>query len=84
MGKPAAAACAIATATVYVGNLSDRMSALEHTRCPACHAVLVTRQNYRVLDVRLVGGRCPDCRTAVAGLWPRRHAPRPRRPAADP
>ena len=54
---------------VYVGNLSDRTSALEQTRCPACHAGLVTRQNYRVLDVRLVDGRCPGCRTAVAGLW---------------
>jgi hypothetical protein len=31
--------------------------------------VLVTRQNYHVLDVRLVDGRCPGCGTAVPGLW---------------
>ena len=54
---------------VYVGNLGDRAPALEQTRCPACHAVLVTRQDYRALDVRLVDGRCPACDTAVAGLW---------------
>jgi len=54
---------------VYVGNLSG--SAFEHTRCPACHAVLVTRQNYQVLDARLVDGHCPDCGAAVGGLWAR-------------
>lgn len=59
---------------VYVGNVSDRVSALEHTRCPACQAVVVTRRSYRALDVRLVDGHCPDCGAAVAGLWAR---PRP-------
>ena len=54
---------------VYVGNVGDHPHALQHTRCPACHALLVTRRNYRVLEVRLVGGRCPDCGTAVGGLW---------------
>jgi pyruvate formate lyase activating enzyme len=54
---------------VYVGNIGPHLHALQHTRCPACHAVLVRRQNYRVLDVRLAGGTCPDCGTAVAGVW---------------
>lgn len=54
---------------VYVGNVSGSVAALQHTRCPACHAVLVARESYRTLDVRLVAGRCPDCATAIAGLW---------------
>lgn len=59
---------------VYVGNVGDRIAALQHTRCPACHAVLVTRQGYRTLDVRLVDGACPDCGTTVGGLWTARRA----------
>ncbi len=54
---------------VYVGNVSDRVASLEHTRCAACHAVVVRRQGYRALEVRLVDGGCPECGTAVAGLW---------------
>jgi pyruvate formate lyase activating enzyme len=56
---------------VYVGNLTHAAPAFEQTRCPACHAVVITRQNYRVLDTRLVDGRCPDCGSAVGGLWAR-------------
>jgi hypothetical protein len=54
---------------VYVGNVGDRFAALQHTRCAACHAVLITRQGYRALDVRLVDGSCSDCGTTVGGLW---------------
>jgi pyruvate formate lyase activating enzyme len=53
---------------VYAGNLPGA-SPLEHTRCPACHAVVIARRGYQVLDCRLVDGRCPDCGAAVAGLW---------------
>jgi pyruvate formate lyase activating enzyme len=55
---------------VYVGNVGGRATALEHTRCPGCHAVVVTRHGYRALEVRLVSGRCPDCGTAIGGVWP--------------
>jgi pyruvate formate lyase activating enzyme len=54
---------------VYVGNLGDSMPALSHTRCPGCHRIVVSRHDYRTLGVDLVDGRCPDCGTAVAGLW---------------
>jgi pyruvate formate lyase activating enzyme len=60
---------------VYVGNVGDRLAALQHTRCPACHALLVTRQGYRVLDVQLVNGSCGDCGIAVGGLWAAGQAP---------
>ena len=54
---------------VYVGNLGQAISALQHTRCPACQAVLVTRQSYEALDVRVRDDRCPDCGAAIAGIW---------------
>jgi pyruvate formate lyase activating enzyme len=54
---------------VYVGNVNDRLSAFQHTRCPQCHAVLVTRHNYQTLQVRLEGDRCPDCGRRVPGVW---------------
>ncbi len=54
---------------VYVGNVTGRTAAFEHTRCPACHAVVVTREAYRALDVRLVDGHCPDCGAVIPGVW---------------
>ena len=59
---------------VYVGNVGDRFAALQHTRCPACQALLVTRQDYRALEVRLVDGTCPECGTPVGGVWTARRA----------
>jgi pyruvate formate lyase activating enzyme len=54
---------------VYVGNVGRAVSALQHTHCPACQAVLVTRQNYAALDVRVRDGRCPDCGANIGGIW---------------
>jgi pyruvate formate lyase activating enzyme len=54
---------------VYVGNLADRVRELSHTRCPRCRRVVVERHDYRTRSVSLVGGRCPDCATAVPGVW---------------
>jgi pyruvate formate lyase activating enzyme len=54
---------------VYVGNVSDRLSMFQHTRCPECHAVLVARHNYRTVQMRLEGDRCPDCGRRVPGIW---------------
>lgn len=58
---------------VYVGNVAAA-SALAHTRCPTCHAVTVRRCDYRTTSKRLDEGRCPECRTPLAGLWDARHA----------
>lgn len=54
---------------VYVGNVADRVTELSHTRCPSCGRVGVERHDYRTRAVWLVGGRCPDCATAVPGVW---------------
>ncbi|GAB4572747.1 MAG: AmmeMemoRadiSam system radical SAM enzyme [Anaerolineae bacterium] len=55
---------------VYAGNLPGAAAEWEHTRCPGCGAVLIQRYGFHVLANRLgPEGRCPDCGTAVAGLW---------------
>lgn len=53
---------------VYVGNVSSTFGELEHTRCPACQAVVVERRNYATRANRLDGGRC-TCGATLAGLW---------------
>ncbi len=56
---------------VYAGNLPGRVGDLENTRCPSCHALIIERRGYRVLQYRLEDdGSCPECRTAIAGFWP--------------
>jgi pyruvate formate lyase activating enzyme len=53
---------------VYAGNLWGDEG--EHTRCPACRAVVIRRHGFRVLANRLAaGGRCPDCSQALEGVW---------------
>ena len=59
---------------VYAGNLPGRVDRLESTWCPGCGALLVERSGYRVDQVRLREGRCPDCRRTIPGVW---GAPRP-------
>jgi len=55
---------------VYAGNLPGAVRSWENTYCPGCRALLVERLGYRVLRNRLeAGGRCPECRQAVAGVW---------------
>jgi pyruvate formate lyase activating enzyme len=55
---------------VYVGNAAGAAAAaLNHTRCPECHAVLVERADYRTVKCHLAGAACPDCRTSIPGLW---------------
>jgi pyruvate formate lyase activating enzyme len=53
---------------VYVGNVPG-FSELSHTRCPGCHAIVVRRENYTCLELRLVEGRCPECQYTLPGLW---------------
>jgi pyruvate formate lyase activating enzyme len=52
---------------VYVGNIPGEER--ESTACPGCGEVVVRRVGFAVLANRLEGGRCPRCRTAVAGVW---------------
>ena len=55
---------------VYAGNLPGRTGELENTYCPACHALLVERVGFQVLDYRLTAtGSCPGCGAAIPGRW---------------
>ena len=56
---------------VYCGNRPGRVGDLEDTHCHGCAATLVRRRGYLVLEDRLTptGGDCPDCGTAVPGIW---------------
>ena len=52
---------------VYVGNMADREG--EHTWCPGCKIRLIERRGYHVIHNRIKDGCCPDCSTAIHGLW---------------
>jgi pyruvate formate lyase activating enzyme len=54
---------------VYVSNMADRLRELSHTRCPACHEVVIRRFNYATEEVRLREGACPACSSPIPGLW---------------
>ena len=54
---------------VYAGNLPGRVGDLENTRCPGCGEIVVERRGYLVDRVRLSGGACAACGTAIAGTW---------------
>lgn len=51
---------------LYVGNIAG---GLEHTFCPACGAVLIERQGYRVTVNHLEEGICRKCAARITGLW---------------
>ncbi|MCZ7543660.1 MAG: AmmeMemoRadiSam system radical SAM enzyme [Anaerolineae bacterium] len=56
---------------VYAGNLPGATEDWENTRCPSCKATLIRRHGFYVLENRLArtGGRCPECGTAIPGVW---------------
>lgn len=39
------------------------------TECPACDAVVVRRDVWRLAESLLVSGACPTCATPIAGRW---------------
>lgn len=52
---------------VYIGNV-DTVNG-ENTVCPQCHQTVIFRRGFNVVDNRLRQGACPECDTAIAGLW---------------
>lgn len=52
---------------VYAGNIPGEER--ESTACPGCGEVVVRRRGFALLANRLKDGRCPRCRTALAGVW---------------
>jgi pyruvate formate lyase activating enzyme len=52
---------------VYVGNVPGHPG--NHTFCPRCHARVITRQDFFVLESSLKNGRCGACSFPIAGVW---------------
>jgi pyruvate formate lyase activating enzyme len=58
---------------VYAGNLPGRSGRYEDTFCPGCGNRLIQRMGFALLGYRLTdSGTCPDCGTAVPGIWHKR------------
>ncbi|WP_158277549.1 AmmeMemoRadiSam system radical SAM enzyme [Opitutus sp. ER46] len=53
---------------VYIGNVPE-LEGAEATFCPQCRRPVIERTGFAVTRNVLVGGRCPHCQTAVAGVW---------------
>ena len=51
---------------VYAGNVIGES---ESTICPKCGSLLIERRGYRVMKNSVSEGHCPQCKTAVAGVW---------------
>ena len=51
----------------YVGNVPGHPG--NHTYCPRCRARVIARQDFFVLESKLVNGRCAACGYAIAGVW---------------
>lgn len=56
---------------VYAGNAPGQVGPWENTYCPKCRSQLVERFGYLIRDYRVTPtGQCPDCGTALPGIWP--------------
>ena len=51
---------------VYEGNIYSDGA---HTSCPNCRGLLIRRSWHDVTDNRLRHGACPQCGTAIPGVW---------------
>jgi len=54
---------------IYPGNIPGAFGDKEGTRCPSCNALVIGRTGFRVTSYRLVDGKCPECSTAIPGVW---------------
>jgi pyruvate formate lyase activating enzyme len=57
---------------IYAGNRPGEVGPWENTYCPQCKTLLIERFGYVVLGYHLTDeGKCPKCRYAIPGLWPK-------------
>jgi pyruvate formate lyase activating enzyme len=57
---------------VYAGNMPGQVGTYENTFCSNCHATLIERIGYVILDYQLTAeGACPHCHTPIPGIWPK-------------
>jgi len=51
----------------YMGNVPGHPG--ENTTCPGCGNTLIRRIGFEVQENVLAGGRCPQCRRPIPGVW---------------
>jgi pyruvate formate lyase activating enzyme len=51
----------------YLGNVPGHPG--ENTNCPGCGKQLIRRVGFQVLDNSLQGGKCPQCKRSIPGVW---------------
>jgi pyruvate formate lyase activating enzyme len=51
---------------VYIGNVGGEG---DETRCPNCRKSVIERRGFRVEENKVSDGRCPFCRTPIAGVF---------------
>ena len=54
---------------VYAGNRPGEPGGREHTYCHHCDSILIERHGFFVLNNRMEGNLCPECGTAIPGVW---------------
>ena len=54
---------------IYPGNIPGGFGDKEGTHCPRCNALVIGRTGFRVTSYRLADGKCPECATAIPGVW---------------
>jgi len=52
---------------VYIGNVPGHRA--QNTFCPACNQLIIKRRGYRIIENKLVDGRCPHCDNPIPGVW---------------
>lgn len=54
---------------VYPGNVAGGVGQRESTFCPSCDRLVIERRGFGVRANHLADGACPDCGTAIPGVW---------------
>lgn len=52
---------------IYTGNVPTNEAS--NTFCPSCHKTMIERNGYQILQNHLLQNKCPNCNTAIAGIW---------------
>jgi len=55
----------VGLAYIYMGNVLED----GNTHCPDCHARVIARNGFYVVENRLVDGHCPECGRVIEGVW---------------
>lgn len=52
---------------VYISNMAPHSA--NHTYCPSCGKTIIKRLGFKVLENKLQGRACFNCRTKIPGVW---------------